>query len=347
MPRAGARADHRRRSTPTAATAACSGRCSTSRRDAGRDAFLRLAETCRRASSRASAPAWPTSSASATPTCAPATRASSTARPPASARPARESRGPATTSTTSPRRLPRLHRPSPRRTAGAAGRHRRRHRRRRHAGGDGDHGRAAAPRAHRARASYLDVSIADGALAMMSLYVDEYLATGAEPGPGHYILTGRYACYDVYACADGRFVAVGAIEPQFCATSAGCSASTSYADAQTRRRTCRTRSAPPSPPCSLTRAATSGWPSSARPTPAWPRSTPSPRRWTTSSIVARGAIVDAVHAAEHGAVPPGRADLGRHRRARRCRIEVRDGTVTDTAALLADAGYDATRRSMR
>lgn len=63
--------------------------------------------------------------------------------------------------------------------------------------------------------TYLDVSIADGAFAMMSLYVDEYLATGVEPGPGHYILTGRYACYEVYTCADGQHVAVGAIEPQF------------------------------------------------------------------------------------------------------------------------------------
>lgn len=61
----------------------------------------------------------------------------------------------------------------------------------------------------------LDVSIADGSFALMSLYVDEYLATGTEPGPGHYILTGRYACYDTYTCSDGRHVAVGAIEPQF------------------------------------------------------------------------------------------------------------------------------------
>lgn len=62
---------------------------------------------------------------------------------------------------------------------------------------------------------YLDVSIADGALAMMSLYADEYLATGVEPGPGHYILTGRYACYEIYTCEDGRHVSVGAIEPGF------------------------------------------------------------------------------------------------------------------------------------
>ena len=61
----------------------------------------------------------------------------------------------------------------------------------------------------------LDVSVADGVVALMSLYVDEYLATGEIPGPGHNILTGRYACYDVYGCADGRWIAVGAIEPHF------------------------------------------------------------------------------------------------------------------------------------
>jgi alpha-methylacyl-CoA racemase len=61
----------------------------------------------------------------------------------------------------------------------------------------------------------LDVSVADGVVALMSLYVDEYLATGEVPGPGHNILTGRYACYDVYRCADDRWVAVGAIEPHF------------------------------------------------------------------------------------------------------------------------------------
>ncbi len=62
---------------------------------------------------------------------------------------------------------------------------------------------------------HLDVSIADGAFAMMSLYIDEHLATGSEPGPGHNILTGRYACYGVYTCADGRFLSVAAIEARF------------------------------------------------------------------------------------------------------------------------------------
>jgi alpha-methylacyl-CoA racemase len=63
--------------------------------------------------------------------------------------------------------------------------------------------------------AHLDVAVADGVLWMLSLYVDEYLATGAEPGPGHYVLTGRYACYDVYGTADGGWLAVAAIEPAF------------------------------------------------------------------------------------------------------------------------------------
>jgi alpha-methylacyl-CoA racemase len=61
----------------------------------------------------------------------------------------------------------------------------------------------------------LDVSIADGVVALMSLNVDEYLATGDVPGPRHSLLTGRYACYDLYPCADGEWLAVGAIEPHF------------------------------------------------------------------------------------------------------------------------------------
>jgi alpha-methylacyl-CoA racemase len=61
----------------------------------------------------------------------------------------------------------------------------------------------------------LDVSVADGVLWLMSLAIDEYLATGALPGPGHDVLTGRYACYDTYRAADGRWLAVGAIEQKF------------------------------------------------------------------------------------------------------------------------------------
>jgi alpha-methylacyl-CoA racemase len=70
-------------------------------------------------------------------------------------------------------------------------------------------------RAANGEGAYLDVSVADGVLSLMSLHLDEHLATGAVPGPRHDLLTGRFACYDVYPCRDGKWLAVGAIEPAF------------------------------------------------------------------------------------------------------------------------------------
>ncbi len=62
---------------------------------------------------------------------------------------------------------------------------------------------------------HLDVAAADGVLALMSLYVEQNLATGDEPGPRHDLLTGRYACYDLYEASDGGWLSVAAIEPHF------------------------------------------------------------------------------------------------------------------------------------
>src|SRR5690606_35876304 len=52
-------------------------------------------------------------------------------------------------------------------------------------------------------------------LSFMSLSVDEYLATGEVPGPGHNILTGRSACYGIYGTRDGGWLAAAAAEPHF------------------------------------------------------------------------------------------------------------------------------------
>jgi alpha-methylacyl-CoA racemase len=62
---------------------------------------------------------------------------------------------------------------------------------------------------------YLDVSVLEGVLSLMALSIDEHLATGAHPAPGHDVLTGRHAWYDTYRCRDGRWLAVAAIEPHF------------------------------------------------------------------------------------------------------------------------------------
>jgi crotonobetainyl-CoA:carnitine CoA-transferase CaiB-like acyl-CoA transferase len=42
-----------------------------------------------------------------------------------------------------------------------------------------------------------------------------HAATGELPARGDGVLTGRYACYRVYEAADGRWIAVGALEPKF------------------------------------------------------------------------------------------------------------------------------------
>jgi alpha-methylacyl-CoA racemase len=72
-----------------------------------------------------------------------------------------------------------------------------------------------AGRARTGRGEYLDVSVADGVLWLMSLAIDEQLALGGDILPGHDVLSGRYACYAPYRAADGKWLAVGAIEAKF------------------------------------------------------------------------------------------------------------------------------------
>ena len=70
-------------------------------------------------------------------------------------------------------------------------------------------------RARTGEGSRLDVSVAEGVVELMSLPLDEHLATGIAPKQGGTVLTGRFACYDLYATADGRWLAVGALESRF------------------------------------------------------------------------------------------------------------------------------------
>jgi len=63
--------------------------------------------------------------------------------------------------------------------------------------------------------SFLDVSAAEGAISLMTLSIDQYLAEGEVAGPREVLLTGRYAFYDLYETRDRRWISVAAIEPQF------------------------------------------------------------------------------------------------------------------------------------
>jgi alpha-methylacyl-CoA racemase len=65
------------------------------------------------------------------------------------------------------------------------------------------------------RGQVVDAAMVDGALAQMSLSFG-MLAAGQYPdGPGRSPLSGAMPFYDTYETADGRFVAIGSLEPQF------------------------------------------------------------------------------------------------------------------------------------
>ena len=65
------------------------------------------------------------------------------------------------------------------------------------------------------RGRFIDTSMLDGVVSWLSIHAGEYLATGRVPEPGTAALTGGYACYRVYRAGDGRYLTVGALEPQF------------------------------------------------------------------------------------------------------------------------------------
>ena len=61
---------------------------------------------------------------------------------------------------------------------------------------------------------FLDVSMTDGAFSWLAVPFAQARAQGPIPR-GMHRLTGRYACYGVYECADARYMSVGALEPKF------------------------------------------------------------------------------------------------------------------------------------
>jgi len=65
------------------------------------------------------------------------------------------------------------------------------------------------------RGRFVDAAMMDGVASWMSVHQGAFLQTGEEPRRGEMPLSGAYACYGVYECADGRWVTVGALEPQF------------------------------------------------------------------------------------------------------------------------------------
>jgi crotonobetainyl-CoA:carnitine CoA-transferase CaiB-like acyl-CoA transferase len=62
---------------------------------------------------------------------------------------------------------------------------------------------------------FVDVSMMDVVASWTAVLSSWYLATGSVPERGRMPLSGGLACYRVYRAGDGKYLAVGALEPQF------------------------------------------------------------------------------------------------------------------------------------
>lgn len=65
------------------------------------------------------------------------------------------------------------------------------------------------------KGQYIDISMMDGVLPWMCLSMGKYFASGEEPEYSREILTGKYACYNIYKTKDDQYMSLGAVEPQF------------------------------------------------------------------------------------------------------------------------------------
>ena len=74
---------------------------------------------------------------------------------------------------------------------------------------------AVVARANGAPGQYIDMAMSDGALSLANLAVCDYLSSGIPPRPGEYFLLGGLPCYNVYQCADGKWLSVACMEPWF------------------------------------------------------------------------------------------------------------------------------------
>jgi len=62
---------------------------------------------------------------------------------------------------------------------------------------------------------YIDISMTDGILGLLSLPNHFYNVTGKCPKAADGLLSHRFACYNTYETSDGRYVALGAVENRF------------------------------------------------------------------------------------------------------------------------------------
>jgi len=74
---------------------------------------------------------------------------------------------------------------------------------------------ALAARGRSGKGQYVDVAVTDGVMAALPVPATFYWLSGQPPAPADWLLAHRYPCYNIYETADGKYLAVGAIEAHF------------------------------------------------------------------------------------------------------------------------------------
>lgn len=65
------------------------------------------------------------------------------------------------------------------------------------------------------RGQFADVSLTDGVVGMMSVWINPYLSWGVLSKRGDTWLSGKWPWYNVYGTKDGKYISIGALEPHF------------------------------------------------------------------------------------------------------------------------------------
>lgn len=65
------------------------------------------------------------------------------------------------------------------------------------------------------KGDYIDISMTDGVIGMLTVPMEFYFKSNKAPERSNTFVSHRYACYNVYETADGRYISIGALEPKF------------------------------------------------------------------------------------------------------------------------------------
>jgi len=65
------------------------------------------------------------------------------------------------------------------------------------------------------RGQHIDMAMSDGVTSLLAMATGQFFGAGLVPKPGADFLNGGIPCYNVYQCADGKWVSIGSLEPWF------------------------------------------------------------------------------------------------------------------------------------